>query len=78
MTRAEARAVLNAARDGAAVSRRRIDLALHETGDLARPGFAATDDLPVVRSHRPVGSWERRNLAAPLLLRAGPFDGLGA
>lgn len=67
MTRAEAHAMLNAARDGLEVSRASITAALRETGDI--------DWGQVVREHRAVGSWER--LMVPSMLRpAEPFDAL--
>lgn len=73
MNRAQAHALLDAARDGQDISEREISYALFVT-DNVRDNWA---DQPRRIEHHPVGTWELPS-AAGLLRAAGPFDGLFA
>ena len=76
MTKAEAHELLDAVRNGANAHQNRITHALRMTGDMipsagtrrkyARlaAAIADADDLPVIRIHRPAGTWEGMGIAA--------------
>lgn len=66
--KAEARALLNAAKDGAPVMPWRIARALEILGDMTTD---PTDTWPDQR-HRPIGTWERQRAA--LMQPASWFD----
>ena len=76
MTRAEARRVLDAARDGANISTREITEALLRTGDMNEIEAEQSQSEPV-QVLRAVGRWERKAGTAAIA-PAGPFDGLQA
>ena len=51
MTKAEAHAILDAAKRGGPISETQITVALRETGDIDGDEF--------IHIHRPAGTWER-------------------
>lgn len=78
MTKAEAHELLDSVRNGADIHHNRITHALRMTGDMipsagtrrkyarlaAQMADAAADDLPIIRIHRPVGTWEGMGVTA--------------